>query len=163
MCKALHVLSYFSFLCDNLLLQKCAQRLCENTIILCVNLIERPENSKEFYINPNGEVEATRCSASLSGRIRNASDPDGRCGEFMANGLPSGDCSFEDDVIERDPDARLGSLMYRPSLKHVKGTRFIAVSCRKTGIFASLFIRTIITEFIQVNRTFKEEQNDINF
>ncbi len=34
------VLSFFYFLCDNLLLQKCVQSLCEITVFLCVNLID---------------------------------------------------------------------------------------------------------------------------
>jgi len=33
-------LSFFSFLCDNLLLQKCVQSLSEITVFLCVNLID---------------------------------------------------------------------------------------------------------------------------
>jgi len=35
-------LSFFSFLCDNLLLQTCAQSLCEITVFLCLNLIDPP-------------------------------------------------------------------------------------------------------------------------
>jgi hypothetical protein len=38
----------FLFMCDNLLLQKCAQSLCENTVILCVNLID-PINSHKIH------------------------------------------------------------------------------------------------------------------
>ena len=34
------VLSFFSFLCENLLLEKCAQSLCEMTAFLCANLID---------------------------------------------------------------------------------------------------------------------------
>lgn len=80
------------------------------------------ENNQEFYINERGEVEATRCAATLTGHVRNASDPRGQCRQFMSNGLPSNDCSFEDDVVERDAQAKVGSLMYRPSLKHVTRT-----------------------------------------
>ena len=35
-----HSFFSFFFLCDNLLLQRCVQSLCENTIILCVYLID---------------------------------------------------------------------------------------------------------------------------
>jgi len=40
LCANHAVLSFFSFLCDNLLLQKCVQSLCEMTVFLCVNLID---------------------------------------------------------------------------------------------------------------------------
>ena len=38
-CKSLCFV-FLSFLCDNLLLQKCVQSLCEMTVFLCVNLID---------------------------------------------------------------------------------------------------------------------------
>ena len=53
-CKAL---CFVSFLWDNLLLQKILQILCENTIILCVNLIDpfingiQLVNHRQFSIN----------------------------------------------------------------------------------------------------------------
>ena len=77
------------------------------------------ENNQEFYINQEGEVEATRCTSSLGGQIRNISDPNGKCTHFLSNGLPSNDCNFEDDIVERDSTKNVGSLMYRPSLKHL--------------------------------------------
>ena len=40
LCVSHSVLFFFSFLCDNLLLQKCVQNLCEITVFLCVNLID---------------------------------------------------------------------------------------------------------------------------
>ncbi len=40
LCVNHSVLSFFSFLCDNLLLKKCVQSLCEITVFLCVNLID---------------------------------------------------------------------------------------------------------------------------
>ena len=51
-------------------------------------------------------------------------------------------------------------------------TSFILYHYRKTCIFVSLFFRAIVSQFIQVifpnfikylDRTFKEEQNDLNF
>ncbi len=39
LCVKHSVLSLFYFLCDNLLLQKCVQSLCNENVILCVNLI----------------------------------------------------------------------------------------------------------------------------
>jgi len=47
LCVNHSVLSFFSFLCDNLLLQKCVKSLCEITVFLCVNLID-PE-TKWWY------------------------------------------------------------------------------------------------------------------
>ena len=35
-------------MCDNLLLQKNIQSLCENTVFLCVNLID-PSHNEKFY------------------------------------------------------------------------------------------------------------------
>jgi len=42
-CKSLCFV-FLSFLCDNLLLQKCVQSLCEITVFLCVNLIDPLES-----------------------------------------------------------------------------------------------------------------------
>lgn len=78
------------------------------------------ENNQEFYINSNGEIEATRCSSSLKGHIRNISDANGKCNGYMPNGLPSIDCNFEDEIVQRDPTSKIGSLMYRPFLNQVK-------------------------------------------
>ncbi len=78
-----------------------------------------PNNSHEFYINQHGEVEATRCSSSLKGHIQSSSDPSKKCNTFLANGLPSSDCSFVDEVVDRDPEVKIGSLMYKPFLKQL--------------------------------------------
>ena len=40
LCVNHSVLSFFSFLCENLLLQKRVQSLCEITVFLCANLID---------------------------------------------------------------------------------------------------------------------------
>ncbi len=77
------------------------------------------ENNQEFYINDKGEIEATRCNINLKGHIRNTSDIFGKCHKFLANGLPSNECNFEDEIKDRNPSESVGSLMYRPFLKQV--------------------------------------------
>ena len=52
LCVNHYVLSFFSFLCDNLLLQKRVQSLCSNTVILCVNLID-----PKFTLNREIRIE----------------------------------------------------------------------------------------------------------
>jgi len=48
------LLSLFSFfLCDNLLLQKNLQSLCENTVFLCVNLIDPSDKTLDGFLEKN--------------------------------------------------------------------------------------------------------------
>ena len=78
------------------------------------------QNNQEFYINPNGELEATRCNQGLTGHIRNTSDPRGECKLFLENGLPSNECNFEpDNELVYDPTKRVASIMYKPFLRQV--------------------------------------------
>ena len=59
------VLSFFSFLCDNLLLQKCVQSLCEITVFLCVNLIDPASNNNNN--NDRQTKKQSMMSSSISG------------------------------------------------------------------------------------------------
>jgi hypothetical protein len=87
------------------------------------SLIDDPVDTAndEFYLNERGEIEATRCSGNLTGRVRNPMRSDGLCTEFTINGLPGGECVYQDDdVKEVDLGSRMaGSLMYKPFLSQV--------------------------------------------
>lgn len=77
------------------------------------------ENSRQFYINSIGKVEATRCSLELTGSVKNPTKKDEICNVFE-NGLPSEDCIFKDDIKPNNPLNPTGSLLYKPFLTQVK-------------------------------------------
>lgn len=77
------------------------------------------ENNQEFYLNENAEIEATRCSLNITGQIKNPSSLTGKCESFSSDGLPSIDCTFEEDLPNHNEDVRIGSLLYRPYAAHV--------------------------------------------
>lgn len=55
------------------------------------------ETNNEFYINQNGEIEPTRCNASIQGKIKNK-NTNKDCEIFLADGLPSPECIFEEET-----------------------------------------------------------------
>lgn len=58
---------------------------------------ENEETNNEFYLNQNGEIEPTRCNAAIQGTIKNKyTNKD--CEKFLANGLPSSECIFEEET-----------------------------------------------------------------
>jgi hypothetical protein len=77
------------------------------------------ENNEEFYINPSGQIEATRCGLNLTGSLKDPTVPGEKCEKFSANGLPSSDCIFQDDLKRMDANSKIGSLMYRYFLDQV--------------------------------------------
>ena len=77
------------------------------------------DSNEEFYLNEKGQIEATRCSLNLTGRIRNPLKEDGLCKEFTINGLPNNECIFQDDIKTEEPSLKIGSLMYKPFLAHL--------------------------------------------
>jgi hypothetical protein len=78
------------------------------------------DSTNEFYLNHRGEIEATRCSLNLTGRIKNPLKENGVCDEFTMNGLPNRDCIFEDDQSNsKNSNDRFGSLLYKPFLSHL--------------------------------------------
>lgn len=82
---------------------------------------EYAENTSEgdFYFNKDAEVEAKRCSLSLTGSLRDPIANSGRCESFFPNGLPDQDCIFEDDRYDDNHQTTKGSLLYRSSLSNV--------------------------------------------
>ncbi len=64
LCLKHSVLSFFSFLCDNLLLQKRVQSLCSNNVILCVNLID-PKFTLNRYRDKNWTIFDSRWSCAV--------------------------------------------------------------------------------------------------
>jgi calcium-activated chloride channel regulator 3/4 len=79
------------------------------------------ENNEEFYLNSNGEIEATRCNKNyLTGQLKNPlSLTNGECEDFTENGLPSTDCIFVDDIVAKNESNRIASLMYRPFVQQL--------------------------------------------
>jgi hypothetical protein len=78
------------------------------------------DSKDEFYLNERGEIEATRCSGNLTGRIMNPMKQDGVCKEFTINGLPCDECIYQDDDLKGlDASTKIGSLMYKPFLAQV--------------------------------------------
>ncbi|CAF0782079.1 unnamed protein product [Brachionus calyciflorus] len=74
-------------------------------------------NNQEFYLNVKGEIEATRCSLNITGKIKNPTSENGKCDTFLPNGLPSIDCVFEED-----PDNSYfssASVLNKPSILNV--------------------------------------------
>lgn len=77
----------------------------------------------EFYMNSRGEIEATRCSLKLTGRIRGVREGE-PCHVHDINGVPSmNECVFDDDtkppLSDSSSQLSIGSLLYKPSLIHV--------------------------------------------
>ena len=69
LCVNHSALSFLSFLCDNLLLQKCSQSLCEMTVFLCVNLID-PSNEWERGEKVQARVDAAGHAPGRKGQAR---------------------------------------------------------------------------------------------
>ena len=80
------------------------------------------ENSRQFYINSNGNIEATRCSSELTGSVINPTKKKNEVCNLFENGLPSADCTFSDDIKPNDPLISIGSLLYKPFLTQVTTT-----------------------------------------
>jgi calcium-activated chloride channel regulator 3/4 len=73
----------------------------------------------DFYYNSNGEIDANRCTSTISGKLRDAFSQDGNCKTFLPNGLPDSSCVFEDDIFENESGIQFGSLMYKSFLPQI--------------------------------------------
>ena len=86
---------------------------------------EVDDSNEEFYLNANGEIEATKCNSNLSGKLYNPLDESRLCEINPLTGLPTRDCVFEDDTEDlsseavQNKDPSTSSLMYKPHLDHV--------------------------------------------
>lgn len=58
---------------------------------------QNEEGKNDFFLNENGEIEPTRCSADIKGKIKNKFT-NNDCENFLENGLPSPECIFEEDT-----------------------------------------------------------------
>ena len=67
-------MSFFYFLCDILLLQKCVQSLCEITVFLCVNLIDPNENQGNCNMNLKVQVIPSYNIVSINILIQDIND-----------------------------------------------------------------------------------------
>jgi hypothetical protein len=67
-------------------------------------------------LNEKGEIEATRCSLNITGRIKSPVSESGKCETFLPNGLPTVDCIFEEDI---DKEYNSASILNKPFLLQV--------------------------------------------
>ena len=87
--------------------------------------IDDDYGSEEFYLNSNGEIEATKCNSNLSGKLYNPLNESSLCEINPLTGLPTKGCVFEDDVYDpsseenQKKDLSTSSIMYKPHLDHV--------------------------------------------